>query len=248
MSTLGIIILASIAESLVSFFASVAVIINEKSVRRFVHLFISFGTGALLAVVFFDVMPEAIETIGQEQALPWILVGFLIFFVLEKFLSWYHYHEDEGISQLSSVGYLVSVGDALHNFIDGVIIALSFSAGLVLGVASTLAILLHEIPQEVSDYVIMIHGGFSKRKALVYNVLISLTTLAGALVGYYLASAVHVLGYMLAIVAGNFLYLASADLIPELKHQHGSRSSLMQVVLIAFGIGLVYFLGVLIPE
>ncbi len=247
MNLLVAIIIASIAESLVSFFASVAVILNEHRVRRFVHWFISFAVGALLAVVFFDVLPESIDLIGVQSAMPWTLGGFLLFFVFEMFLSWYHYHEEE-VETSSSVGYLISAGDALHNFVDGVIIALAFGASYSLGILTTAAILLHEIPQEVSDFVLMIHSGFSKQKALIYNVLVSLTTLAGALVGYALTFSENYLGYLLGIVAGNFLYLAASDLIPELRHKHRSASSLAQLALILGGIAVVYLLGVLLPE
>lgn len=248
MSVLASIIVASVAEALISFVASLAVIVNEKRVRKFVHWFISFAVGALLAVVFFDVLPEAGRLIGYETAFSWVLGGFLLFFMLEKFLSWYHHHDDEEDVISPAVGYLISTGDALHNFIDGVIIALSFGVSHSLGVITTAAILLHEIPQEVSDFVLMIHSGFSKRKALLYNVGVSLTTLLGALSGYLLLSLEQYLGPLLGLVAGNFLYLAASDLIPELRHKHSSASSIAQLALILAGIAIVLGAGILLPE
>lgn len=241
------IIIASVAESLVSFGASLAVIVNEKKVRNFVHWFISFAVGALLGVVFFDLMPETFEFIGAEKALPWILAGFLLFFVLEKFLFWFHRHEHKHEAS-GNAGYLVSVGDAIHNFIDGVVIALSFAADARLGFVTTIAILLHEVPQEVGDFAVLLHSGFSKRKALFYNVFVSLSTIAGAVVGYYLPIQEQVLGILLAVVAGNFLYLAAADLIPELHHNHRSSSSVVQVLLIGVGVLLVYTVGIFFHE
>ncbi|MEK7642877.1 MAG: ZIP family metal transporter [Patescibacteria group bacterium] len=241
------ILIASALESLVSFSASLAVIMNERFVRRFVHWFISFAVGALLGVVFFDVLPESLELIDTRSSLSWVLGGFLLFFVLEKLIFWYHAHEhEETDDHVDAAPYLVIFGDAIHNFIDGVAIALSFQASIELGTLATLAILAHEIPQEVSDYVILLHGGFSKKKALIANVGVSVTTLMGALLGMKLASFDGVLGYLLAVVAGNFLYLAASDLIPELHHRHKS-SAIVQVALVFLGVYVMYILGTYMP-
>ena len=239
------IILASVIESAVSFGASFAVIISEKRVRRFVHWVIGFAIGVLLGVVFFDLLPETFEMIGVEYALPLVLGGFLLFFALEMFISWFHWHGDEDRPHVT--GYLVLFGDAVHNFIDGVIIALAFLTDISVGVGASLAVVMHEIPQEVSDFAIMLHSGFSKWRAMMYNVLVSLTTILGALLGYWFASGENIVGVLLAIVAGNFLYLAAADLIPELHHSHKSSSALAQIALILFGIALIYALTLAMP-
>lgn len=235
------ILIASVLESLVSFFASLAVIVNEKRVRTFVHWVISFAVGVILGTVFFDILPEAGEFASYESLFPMVLVGFLIFFILEKALIWYHCHEDECTTH--TTGYLVLLGDAVHNFIDGVIIALTFLADIRLGIITSFAVILHEIPQEVSDYTIMLHSGFSKRSALFYNVLLSFTTIIGALIGYFIGSGGNIIGYLLALVAGNFLYIAASDLIPELHHNHRSSSSVLQVVLVLLGIGAIILSG-----
>lgn len=243
MSTLGLIILASIAESLVSFAAGVAVILAERKARHIVHWVISVAVGVLLGVVFFDLLPETIDRLGAG-AFSWVLTGFVGFFVLERFLVWFHRHD----SERSVAGHLVLIADGAHNFIDGVIIALAFLVDMRLGAVTTAAILVHEIPQEVGDFTILLHNGYSKKKALVANVAVSLTTIVGALVGYALGGQIGFIGILLAIVAGNFLYLASADLIPELQHEHRAAAAFLQVALVIGGILLIAFFGTLVPE
>lgn len=245
MSVLVAIILASLAESLTSFFAGVAVIVNEIRVRKFVHWVISFAVGVLLGVVFLDLLPETFEVFGDiEGALIWVLVGFLLFFVFERFLLWFHRHEEDR----GTAGYLVLFGDAVHNFIDGVIIAIAFLTDFGLGVATSIAVILHEIPQEVSDFTIMLHSGFTRGRAMFFNVLVSVTSIIGALAGYALAGEIGFIGILLAIVAGNFLYLAASDLIPELHRAHKSTSAVGEIFLTLAGIFLMYYLGVLFPE
>jgi len=243
MTTFGLIILASIAESLVSFAAGVAVIFAERRARHIVHWVISVAVGVLLGVVFFDLLPETIDRLG-DAAFSWVLAGFVGFFVLERFLVWFHRHD----SERSVAGHLVLIADGAHNFIDGVIMALAFLTDMRLGVVTTAAILVHEIPQEVGDFTILLHSGYSKKKALIANVAVSLTTIIGALVGYALGGQIGFVGILLAVVAGNFLYLASADLIPELQHEHRAASALLQIALVIGGILLIVFFGTLVPE
>ncbi len=240
------ILIASILESIVSFLAGVAVILNERRVMRVVHWVISFAVGVMLGTVFFDILPETFELLEPKVALPWVLGGFLAFFALEKLLFWYHCHDD--VCETHASAYLVLIGDAIHNFIDGVFIAFAFSAGFSTGVLASIAVILHEIPQEASDFAVMLHGGFSKKKALFWNTVVSITTVVGAIVGYYLTVSVGYIGMLLALVAGNFLYVAAADLIPELHHKHGSRSSIMQIILILAGVLLVATIGTFVHE
>jgi len=240
------ILLASIAEALVSFLAGVAVILNEKRMMRVVHWVISFAVGVMLGTVFFDILPETFHFLEPEMALPWVLGGFLAFFVLEKLLFWYHCHD--GVCETHASAYLVLVGDAIHNFIDGVFIAFAFAAGFSTGILAAIAVILHEIPQEASDFAVMLHGGFSRKRALFWNTVVSITTVVGAIIGYYLTISFGYIGILLALVAGNFLYVAAADLIPELHHKHGSRSSIMQIALIVAGILLVYTVGMFVHE
>ena len=238
MPLFAIILLASFVESLVAFVGGVLAIFNEEKVRRAMHFIVSFAVGALLSVSFLELIPEAIEMSTAESALLWVLVGIILFFVLEKFLFWYHCHD--GKCPVHTYTYLILWGDFLHNFIDGVIIALAFLADVKLGVLTSIAVIFHEIPQEISDFGILIHGGFSRAKALVYNFLVALAVMAGALLTYALGSLLEpLLPIALAVVAGNFIYLAATDLMPELHEATSFRHGLIQVVFIVLGAILV---------
>ncbi len=249
------IILASVLQSIISFSGIFFLFMNTERFRKYTHYFVSFSVGTFLAVVFFDIIPEAVHESSLEKILPWVLVGFLFFFLLSRFIHWYHCHEEEGgvclPDQKVASGYMVLAGDVTHNFIDGIAIALAFMADFHLGVITTTAVLLHEFPQEASDFFIMIHSGFSAGKAFFFNFLISLSTLVGAIMTYFLAGGLeNIIGPALGIVAGNFLYIAAADLVPELhsKHRSGTASTTIQFSLILLGILLIYFVTGLISE
>jgi zinc and cadmium transporter len=206
--------------------------------RRFVHYVLSFALGALLGASFLQLIPQAIEEGGTMIALPSVLIGLLLFFVIEKFLSWYHYHV--GTSAVRPYAYLSLGGDFLHNFIDGIVLALAFLADTRIGIATTIAVILHEIPQEVSDFSILLHAGFSRGRALFYNVLVSLSTIAGALLAYWFNTfSAALLAPALGIVAGNFIYLAATDFISELHEKSGVGHGVGQFVLILAGIAFV---------
>lgn len=245
--TLLAIILASLAESLISFLGAFAVIVRESLAKTFAHRVLGFAIGALLGVTFFDLLPEAIAGIGVEAALRWTIVGIVAFFILEKFLLWYHCHDE--VCDVHAYRYLVLVGDAAHNFFDGVALALAFLVSAPLGVATTAAILLHEVPQEIADFGLLIRGGYSRLRALWYNFLISLSTILGALLTYALgASFTSFLPYALAIIAGNFLYLALSDLLPETHERTDAGHFIGQAGLMVAGLLLMYAIGAYLPE
>lgn len=238
MSLFSIILLAAFAESVVSFSGGLLAILSAERMRRLSHYIISFAIGALLGVSFLDLIPEAIEMSDAATALPMALFGLLLFFVLEKFLFWYHCHG--GQCPVHTYTYLILWGDFVHNFIDGVILAVTFLVDVRLGFLTLIAVLLHEIPQEIGDFGILVRGGFSKARALFYNFLVSLSTIAGALATYAFGGSIQsVLPYALAIVAGNFIYIAAADLIPELHESSGFWHGAAQILFIIVGILLV---------
>lgn len=233
------ILLASLLESVISFTGGFLVIFRESFAKIFAHRVLGFAVGALIGVSLFDLLPEASAVIG-ERAFHYAAGGIVLFFVLERFLFWYHRHD--GRSDIRTFNYLILIGDAVHNFIDGVIISLSFLVSMPLGVATTMAVMLHEIPQEIADFGVLIAGGYSRIKALWFNFLISLTTILGALSAYFLGSRVEsVLPYASAIIAGNFLYIALTDLMPEVQEQAGAWHAVSQFTLFAGGIALMYF-------
>src|SRR3989344_1754717 len=236
------ILLAALAESVVSFSGGFFVLFRESVARWVAHRMLAFAIGALIGVSFFDIIPEAIEAIGQERTFAYLVAGIVLFFAAEKLLRWYHHHEGhEG--ETRPFATLILLGDAIHNFIDGVALAVSFLVSMPLGVATTAAVLLHEVPQEVADFGVLIRGGYSRSRALWYNFLISLTTLLGAIVGYGFGRALaSFLPYVLAVIGGSFLYIAMSDLIPETHEETGVKHLGIQIALMIAGVALVAFI------
>jgi zinc and cadmium transporter len=250
--------------------AAVFLLLPDEQRNRVVPHGISFAIGALLSVAFWGLIPEAFGHIqpGQFQTLSGtILAGILGFFVLEKLLIWRHCHvetceahgdevhgsnHDDGLENLAahhhhgfdkSAGTLIILGDSIHNFVDGVLIAAAFLTDVKLGIVTSLAVAAHEIPQEVGDFAILLHSGYSKSKALVYNILASLTTVVGGVLAYYSLGGLHdSLPYFLALAASSFIYIAVADLIPSLHKKTDIKTSLQQIALIAAGVLLIWSL------
>jgi zinc and cadmium transporter len=249
MSVLNWILLASLAGGALSVFAAGAFALTARA--NWVHWLISYAIGALLGAAFIEVLPHAVVASGDATStMSVVLAGILIFFVLEKLVIWRHCHieaceghephvhihgNDHGRS-----GLLILVGDTFHNFVDGVLIAAAFMEDVRLGVVTALAIIAHEIPQEVGDFVILLHSGYSKARALVYNLLSSLATLIGGLLAYYaLSAATNIVPVMLALGAASMIYVAVADLIPGLHKRTELRATVAQVALILMGIATV---------
>ena len=218
---------------------------SEKLFRKLLLMLVSFASGTLLGGAFLHLIPEALSAESENMFIV-ILSGILVFFLLEKFL-WRHCHERE--CPVHVFAYLSLLGDSIHNFIDGVIIAAGFLVGvplgsvnIPLGLATTLAVVSHEIPQEIGDFGILVYGGFSKVKALFYNLLSALMAVFGALLMYYFSSYLPSLAYFLVFAAGSFIYIATTDLIPELHKEHDAWKSLVQFVLLLSGILLMWLL------
>jgi zinc and cadmium transporter len=210
---------------------------------------VSFAIGALLAVAFWGLIPHAAAEVGREEfqrLSATILFGILGFFMLEKLLIWRHCHfgscEAHGDEDHShhAAGPLIIIGDSIHNFVDGILIAAAFLTDVRLGIVTSLAVAAHEIPQEVGDFAILLQSGYSRRKALWYNVLSSLATVLGGVLAYFGLGNLHdVLPYIISLAASSFIYVAVADLIPSLHKKTDLRSSLQQIGLIAAGVVLV---------
>lgn len=238
MTLLGAILLSALAAALVSFVGGVLAIFNEEKVRRATHFIVSFAIGALFSVALLDLLPEAAQMSSLEKILPYVLGGVLLFFILEKFIFWYHCHD--GTCPVHTYSYLILWGDFLHNFVDGIILALTFMADIRLGFLTTLAVILHEIPQEIGDFGILIHGGFSRARALWYNFLSATSVIVGAVITYVIGPILEpFLPFGLALTAGAFIYLAAVDLMPELHESARFSHSVIQIVFIIFGALLV---------
>lgn len=204
---------------------------------------LSYATGALLGAAFLGVIPEALEHAPAATVTAAVLGGVVLFFVLEKLVLWRHCH-DHGCEAHRSSGLLIVLGDGLHNFADGILIAAAFLASAPLGISTALATLAHEIPQETGDFAILLDSGYSRGKALLLNALSALATLLGTALGYlWLDTARELVPLVLAVSAGSFVYIATADLIPGLHRQARLAGSVQQVALLLAGVATIALLG-----
>lgn len=200
---------------------------------------VSYATGALLGAAFFGIIPESLEEAPAEQIMEAILAGLVLFFIMEKLVLWRHCHEYECEAH-GQAAPLILIGDAFHNFVDGIVIAAAFLTSRELGVAAALAVIVHEVPQEVGDFGILLDSGYGRAKALFLNIISGLATLPGALLAYFwLAEAQSAVPYILAFSAASFIYIATADLIPQLHRQTSLADSLRQFALMFIGIGTI---------
>jgi len=240
-------ITASIVVSLISFVGAITLLMNEKVLNKVLVVLISFSAGVLIGGAFLHLIPEAIEHRGEKiNVFVYVIFGFVLFFILEKYLYWRHCHKGE-LCEIHThpVVYLNLLGDGLHNFVDGVIIGSSFYVDIKIGIISTLMIILHEIPQELGDFGVLLYGGLTKFKALFYNFLSALAAVVGTVVGFFVSQNVHnVVVYLLPIAAGGFIYIAASDLVPAIQKQKELKSANISLVCFVFGITLMYVLKV----
>lgn len=232
--------------SLISLVGISTFFISEKFVKKTLLYFVSFSVGALLGSVFIHMLPEVVEeTHDMRSAFLIVLGSFIFFFVLEKVIHLRHCHDiDCDEKHKHPVGLLNLIGDAMHNFVDGMLIAGSFLVSIPLGVATSIAVALHEIPQELGDFAILIYSGYSRGRALFYNLLSALMALVGALLVITLSAQVTDIGmYLIPVTAGNFLYIAGADLIPELRKETKVKQAVLQFGCMLAGIVLMYVLA-----
>ena len=258
MPVLAAILLACIAGAVLSI--ALAALVAFRVHARWIPTVVSFAVGALLGAVVLDILPHLFEATKQPARIAaFILFGILAFFVLEKLLLWRHHHHNEGEPPHEHAhehhggqrtGLMIVIGDSFHNFTDGVIIASAFLADPKLGVVTAAAIIAHEIPQEIGDFLVLLHSGFSRARALAMNALSGLATVVGALIGYFaLASVSAWLPDILAVAAASMIYVAVADLIPSLHKRTALKETLAQVAFIALGVASIWLIhAVLHPE
>jgi len=245
---------AAVAGSIISI--AIAALFALSAPASWVPALVSFAIGALLGAVFLEILPHAIGTAGSLQPVfATVLGGILGFFVLEKLVLWRHCHVEDceahdhhaDPNDHGRSGLMIIIGDAFHNFVDGILIAAAFLQSTELGVVTAAAIIAHEIPQEIGDFVILLHSGYSKTAALALNLLSSLAMLVGALLAYFtLQAAQGWISTVLALAAASMIYVAVADLIPGLHRRPELRATAQQVVLIALGVGLIWIVGDLV--
>jgi zinc and cadmium transporter len=254
-TTLSWIIAVSLAGGVLSVAAAAAVSVSLGAHR--VNILISYAIGALLGAAFLEILPHALEHGEPHSMAATVLFGIMVFFILEKLVLWRHCHHDhceahEAHSHAHDhgrSGLLILVGDTFHNFVDGILIAAAFMENTQLGIVTALAIIAHEIPQEVGDYLILLHSGYSRAKALAFNLLSSLATLVGAMLAYFaLSDMTDLIPTMLGLAAASMIYVAVADLIPGLHKRTALKETVQQVSLIGLGIASIVVVRALVGE
>jgi zinc and cadmium transporter len=248
MSLLTLVVLFCLLGGVLSVLAAgVFLLLPERARNHVLPHFVSFAIGALLGAAFLALLPHAMESFGDSHDLfRTVLIGVLGFFLLEKLVLWRHCHHDvceSGHIHGERVpGVLILIGDAIHNFVDGVLIAAAFHTNVELGIVTALAVAAHEIPQEVGDFAILLQSGFSRARAFFFNVVSSLTTVVGGLLAYFMLADVQgIVPYVLAIAASSFIYIAVADLIPGLHRKVNVGATIQQGLLILAGVVTIYF-------
>ncbi|MFW9829644.1 MAG: ZIP family metal transporter [Candidatus Thorarchaeota archaeon] len=223
--------------------ASGFMFLNEEYQKVLIPLLIAFATGVLLTVAFLGLIPEAVEAIEPHLIMPFILGGIIFFFVMEKIIIWRNCRDNSCEIHSHASGPIILLGDSLHNLTDGIVIAAAFLSGFNLGIVAGLTIIFHELAHETGDFGILLHAGYSKKKAFIYNTLSSSTTIPAAIISYFLLDQLEsIVPFLLAISAASFIYIALSDLTPDL-HQHTNiKYIIRQLVVITIGIILMTLL------
>lgn len=237
---------ASIISTLLGLSGAALLLWRKRWAERLTVALLSFAAGTMLGAVFYDLLPEALEAVGSELALQLTLLGLVLFFLIEKVLLVYHCHESGScdMHRLTASKTLIIVGDAIHNTLDGVIIAASFLVSVPLGLITSLAVVAHEIPQEIGDFSILLQSGMDRARVVLWNVVSGAGSLFGALLVIFLSSqVVELTNLLIPVAAGGFLYIASADLIPELHREVRFRHSLVHLVTLILGLAAIAFVS-----
>jgi zinc and cadmium transporter len=239
MAILTQIIVATFIISLIAFVGIVTLFLKEELLKKALMVLVALSAGGLLGGAFLHLLPEAVEEAGAQMSVfLYLLLGFCLFFVLEQFLLWRHEHGT--VHKIQPFSYLILISDGVHNFIDGLVIAASFVVGFQIGVVTTLAVALHEIPQELGDFGVLTYGGFSRKRALFFNYISAITAILGGIIGYFLSSLLQTsIVYLLPFAAGNFIYISAADLIPEIKHTVNPKRSAIHFCAFLVGLGIM---------
>ena len=222
---------------LMAFGGALSFFISKKSFHKILIILVAFATGALLGGAIFHLIPESLLELNFLVSLILIIAGFLGFLSLEKILHWHHCHDGKECKHVYT--YLILYGDAIHNFIDGILIAAAFMISIKIGIITSLIIIAHELPQEIGNFAILIYGGFKKKKSLLYNFLAQLTSVLGGILGFFFLSINKYSIYLLPFAAGGFLYIAIIDLFPEIFKEKNPRKIIINLIAIILGLLLL---------
>lgn len=242
-SELWSIIAATAVISSGSLIGILTISLRPALLSRLILPLVSLSAGTMLGAAFLHLLPESLEVLGDHAPFEIALYSFIAFFALERFLHWRHCHDKEHLTK-HTLGIMNLLGDSIHNFLDGLLIAAAFASGETLGIVAALSIALHEIPQEIGDYGVLLHSGFTRTKAIIANIGVSLMSILGGLFGYYLShSTDFVSANLLPVTAGAFIYIGASDLIPELKATTTSRKIILTFAMFVFGVALMMLTG-----
>ncbi|MBE3136651.1 MAG: ZIP family metal transporter [Thermoplasmata archaeon] len=236
---LAYILLATFIVSLISFVGVVTLALKDKILNKILLILIGLSAGALMGGAFLHLLPEAVEKSTGLDVYLFVLIGFILFFLIEKVLHWRHCHKGE--CDVHTFHYMNLVGDSIHNFIDGLIMAASFVVSIPLGITTTIAIATHEIPQEIGDFGVLLYGGFSKKRAIMLNFVIALTAVLGGIVGYFVSNLIeNIVVFILPFAAGGFIYIAATDLVPEIRKELDMKKYMATLFVFICGILIMW--------
>lgn len=236
---LAYIFLATFIVSLISFVGVVTLSLKDKILNKILLILIGLSAGALMGGAFLHLLPEAVEKSTGLNVYLFVLVGFILFFLIEKVLHWRHCHKGE--CDVHTFHYMNLVGDSIHNFIDGLIMAASFVVSIPLGITTTIAIATHEIPQEIGDFGVLLYGGFSKKRAIMLNFVVALTAVLGGIVGYFVSNLIeNIVVFILPFAAGGFIYIAATDLVPEIRKELDMKKYMATLFVFICGILIMW--------
>jgi zinc and cadmium transporter len=231
--------------SLLSFSGAITLLLKRNVLERILLILVAFSTGALIGDAFIHLLPEAVENSGgfTTQVSLSVFAGILLFFVLEKFLRWRHCHDIDCKEHPKHLGTMNLVGDGVHNFIDGILIGASFLVSIPLGITTTIAVAIHEIPQELGDFGVLLHSGFSKSRAILFNFFSACIAILGTVLALVIgSSATNFVNIMVPVTAGGFIYIALSGLIPELHKEEKISNSALQLLFLIIGLGIMFLL------
>jgi len=251
MLVLFFIIIATFLVSLISFVGALTLFLKEKTLDKILLFLVALSAGALLGGAFLDLIPEAIVSVGSAESslfkiFLWLIFGFCAFFILEKYIKWHHHHSISH-PEIKSFSYLILVSDGIHNFIDGLIIAGAFLASFPIGLATTVAIIFHEIPHELGNFGVLVFGGFGRARALFFNFASAIFAILGGMSGFLLSEKLDGFAvFLLPFAAGGFIYIAASDLIPRINEEENSKKSIIHFLVFLTGIAIMALMKLLI--
>jgi zinc and cadmium transporter len=236
------IIISTFLISIASFIAAIFLAFKEEKLKKIILILVSFSTGALIGGAFLHLLPESIQKLGNNLNvyIP-LLIGFSIFYLLEQFIHWHHCHKTPSEhNQEEPFTYLILLSETVHNFIDGVLIGAAFVVDIRIGLVTWFVIAAHELPQKLGDFGVLIHGGWKKTKALMFNFFSSLAIIIGGVLAYFLSSKINIV-YLIPFAAGTFIYIGASDLIPEIKNHNSLKKNLTHFIFFVLGILFIAF-------